>query len=72
MGRLKVLILQAGGNEIVPIGQAETLKRICADGALDADLIVIKGALHTEIMAKYDERRAVAQFLNKRYELGRI
>jgi fermentation-respiration switch protein FrsA (DUF1100 family) len=61
--RPKVLILQAGSDEIVPAGQAEILKCICTEGGLDAKLVPIKGALHTEIMAKQGGREAAAQFL---------
>jgi uncharacterized protein len=59
----KILILQAGSDEIVPDGQAELLRRVCAEGGLDTELKVIKGALHTEIMAKYEGRKMIAEFL---------
>lgn len=58
-----LLILQAGSDEIVPAGQAETLRSVCAEGKLDVKLILIKGALHTEIMAKREGRNVAAQFL---------
>jgi uncharacterized protein len=63
IGQPKVLILQAGSDEVVPVGQAETLKRVCREGGVKAELIEIKGALHTETMAKHEGRKAVAQFL---------
>jgi alpha-beta hydrolase superfamily lysophospholipase len=59
----KILILQAGSDEVVPDGQAELLRRVCAEGGLDAELKVIKGALHTEIMAKHEGRKMIAEFL---------
>ena len=62
-GLQKVLILQAGSDEIVPDGQAESLRRVCAEGGLDAELKVIKGALHTEIMAKHEGQKMIAEFL---------
>jgi uncharacterized protein len=71
-GQPKVLILQAGSDEIVPVGQAEILAGICAEGGLDAELILIKGALHTEIMAKQEGRKAVAQCLKTLSDCKRI
>ena len=62
-GLQKILILQAGSDEIVPDGQAESLRRVCAEGGLDAELKVIKGALHTEIMAKHEGQKMIAEFL---------
>ena len=59
----KILIMQAGSDEIVPDGQAELLRHVCAEGGLDAELKVIKGALHTEIMAKQEGRKMIAEFL---------
>ena len=59
----KILILQAGSDEIVPDGQAELLRHVCAEGGLDAELKVIKGALYTEIMAKHEGRNMIAEFL---------
>ena len=59
----KILILQAGSDEVVPDGQAELLRHVCAEGGLDAELKVIKGALHTEIMAKHEGRNMIAEFL---------
>jgi fermentation-respiration switch protein FrsA (DUF1100 family) len=59
----KILILQAGSDEIVPDGQAELLRRVCAEGGLDAELKVIKEALHTEIMAKHEGQKMIAEFL---------
>ena len=59
----KILILQAGSDEIVPDGQAELLRHVCVEGGLDAELNVIKGAPHTEIMAKHKGRKMIAEFL---------
>lgn len=61
--RPKVLILQAGSDGIVPAGQAETLRSVCAEGTLDVKLILIKGALYTEIMAKREGRNVAVPFL---------
>jgi fermentation-respiration switch protein FrsA (DUF1100 family) len=67
----KVLILQAGRDEIVPVGQAEILKSVCVEGGLNPELIVIRCALHAEIMAKHEGRKMVAQFLKHVYESER-
>lgn len=71
-GQPEVLILRAGRDEIVPVGQAEILAGICTEGGLDAKLILIKEALHTEIMAKQEGRKAVAQFLKTLSNCKRI
>ena len=61
----KVLILKAGNDEIVPVGRAEMLKRIGVEGGLGIELKVIKGALHTEVTARHEGRKLVAQFLEE-------
>jgi fermentation-respiration switch protein FrsA (DUF1100 family) len=60
---LKVLILEAGNDEIVPAGQAEVLERICAEGSLHVDRKTVAGALHTEAMVKSQGRNFLVGFL---------
>lgn len=60
---LKVLILEAGKDEIVPPGQAEELERVCIDHQLDVNRRIIPGALHTEVLAKGEGRSHIIKFL---------
>ena len=62
----KILILQAGKDEIVPAEQSEALERICREnlpGAVEVERVIVVGALHTEVMAKPQGRRAVVRHL---------
>ncbi|KAF7512600.1 hypothetical protein GJ744_000861 [Endocarpon pusillum] len=62
----KVLILQAGKDEIVPAEQSEALERICREnlpGAIEVERLIVAGALHTEVMAKPQGRGAVVRHL---------
>ncbi|KAK5217151.1 hypothetical protein LTR96_009421 [Exophiala xenobiotica] len=60
---VKVLILEAGNDEIVPPGQAETLEEACTQQKLQVDRKTIAGALHTEMMAKFQGRSHIVRFL---------
>ncbi|KAJ9494956.1 hypothetical protein H2202_009661 [Exophiala xenobiotica] len=60
---VKVLILEAGNDEIVPPGQAETLEEACTQQNLQVDRKTIAGALHTEIMTKFQGRSHIVRFL---------
>lgn len=59
----RVLLLQAGDDEIVPADHAGVLQKICQDGGLEVEHKVVTGALHTEIMAKAQGRVLLAKFL---------
>jgi uncharacterized protein len=59
----RILILQAGDDEIVPADHAGVLQKICQDGGLETKHKVVTGALHTEIMAKAQGRVLIANFL---------
>ncbi|KAJ9611754.1 hypothetical protein H2200_004938 [Cladophialophora chaetospira] len=61
--KLKVLILEAGDDEIVPTGQAGTLEEVCAEAQLSVDRKTVPGALHTEVMVKGQGRRHIVRFL---------
>jgi fermentation-respiration switch protein FrsA (DUF1100 family) len=60
---LKVLILEAGDDEIVPSGQAAALERVCQDESVAVERKLVAGALHTEIMVKGQGRSHVVRFL---------
>ena len=59
----KVALLQAGGDEIVPDGQATILKNICKNKGMQVEHHVIAHALHTEVMMKPEGRRQIVAFL---------
>ena len=59
----RILILQAGDDEIVPADHAGVLQKICQDGGLEIKRKVVTGALHTEVMAKAQGRVLIANFL---------
>ena len=61
----KILILQAGQDEIVPAAESEALERVCRENlaAVAVERVVIPGALHTDIMAKTQGRRVIVQHI---------
>ena len=69
----KILILQAGKDEIVPAEQSEALERVCREnlgGGVEVERMIIAGALHTEVMAKPQGRAAVVQHLREAAGVG--
>ncbi|KIW75010.1 hypothetical protein Z517_11781 [Fonsecaea pedrosoi CBS 271.37] len=60
---LRVLMLEAGNDEIVPPGQAATLEQICKEEKLEVDRKTVAGALHTEVMIKGQGRNHIVRFL---------
>jgi fermentation-respiration switch protein FrsA (DUF1100 family) len=63
----KILILQAGKDEVVPEDQAERIEKLCKSLGLGVERKTIPGALHTDAMGKADGRREVARFLSKKF-----
>ncbi len=64
----KILILQAGRDEIVPAEQSDALERICREHlprAVEVERVIVAGALHTEVMAKPQGRGALLRHLSK-------
>jgi fermentation-respiration switch protein FrsA (DUF1100 family) len=61
--KLRVLILEAGDDEIVPSGQAEILEGVCREQHLEVERRTVAGALHTEAMVKGQGRSYIAKFL---------
>ncbi|KAH0556106.1 hypothetical protein GP486_005959 [Trichoglossum hirsutum] len=60
---LKILILQAGRDELVPREHGIELQNLGASLGLDVRRKEIGGALHTEAMMRDEGRRVVADFL---------
>lgn len=60
---LKVKMLQAGDDEIVPDGQAAILERVCEQRNLPVERQVISGALHTNTMMKSQGKNHIVRFL---------
>lgn len=61
---LRVLILQAGKDELIPAEQAEELEGLCKElGFRQVSRKVIAGALHTEVITRSDGKKAVAEVL---------
>lgn len=60
----RILILQAGQDELVPGGQGVQLEDLCRDLGLDVQRIVVSSALHNEVAAKGQGRRQIVDFLH--------
>ena len=59
----KILILQAGKDELVPASQGLELEACARALKLDVQRIEVKGALHNEVSMKASGRAAIVQFL---------
>jgi fermentation-respiration switch protein FrsA (DUF1100 family) len=57
----KILLLEAGKDELVPSSHSELLERRCLQLGLNARKQVIHGALHTEVIARQEGRLAVVK-----------
>ncbi|KIW28282.1 uncharacterized protein PV07_07959 [Cladophialophora immunda] len=60
---MRVLILEAGNDEIVPPGQAAVLEQVCREEKLEVVRQTVAGALHTEVMVKGQGRSHIVRFL---------
>ena len=56
----KVLILEAGNDELVPKSHGTALERKCRELGLPVTRRVISGALHTEVMCRLQGRAIVS------------
>lgn len=63
--RPKVLILQAGRDEIVPKEHAIKLETVGKEVGLQVRRVEVGGALHTEAIVKAGGKRAVVEFLKE-------
>lgn len=59
----KILILQAGKDELVPASQGLELEACARALKLDLQRIEVKGALHNEVSMKASGKAAIVQFL---------
>ncbi|KAI9841418.1 MAG: hypothetical protein M1837_000694 [Sclerophora amabilis] len=61
--RPKILILQAGKDELVPTEHGIELEAFCKDHKFDVGRKTIPGALHTEVMTRAAGRAAIVKFI---------
>lgn len=59
----KILILQAGKDELAPAGHALKLESLCRRLGMDVKRVVVKNALHSNVITKCTGRAAVVAFL---------
>ncbi|KAI9853789.1 MAG: hypothetical protein M1824_000899 [Vezdaea acicularis] len=60
---LKVLIVQAGNDELVPCDHIDKLEELCRTLGMDVRRTVVPGALHAECMIRARGRDAIVEFL---------
>lgn len=64
--QLRVLLLEAGEDELVPKGDAARLLTICHNSkVMDAEHKVVSGALHTNVMMKSEGKKEIVSFLRR-------
>ena len=61
--RPRVLILAGERDELVPSSHAQGLEIICKAQQMPVTRVIVCGALHHEVLAKSDGRKALAQFV---------
>ena len=61
----RALILQGEEDEIVPSSHGKELEEVCKTGDIAVDRTAIKGALHHEVLAKSQGRRAVVDYIQR-------
>jgi len=61
----RILVLQAGSDELVPKFHADELEARCIELGLSVEKRIISGALHPEVMAKSTGRLAVVEAIEK-------
>jgi pimeloyl-ACP methyl ester carboxylesterase len=66
----RMLVLEAGRDEIVPSGQGEAVESVARNTGWEVERRCVRGALHVECMAKAEGRQAVAEFLKGVVERG--
>lgn len=64
----KILILEAGNDELVPKEHGDQLQRICFELGLKVERKVVGGALHTEVMVRPQGRLAVVEAIENASE----
>lgn len=64
ISRLRVLLLEAGEDELVPKGDAARLLRICNRyNSIEAEHRTVTAALHTNVMMKSEGKKEIVKFL---------
>jgi fermentation-respiration switch protein FrsA (DUF1100 family) len=64
--RLRILIVSAANDELVPAGQAEILEKICKDAGLtDVARLEVSSALHNDASARSEGQNAIVGFLRR-------
>jgi hypothetical protein len=63
--RGKVLVLEAGADELVPEGQAREIVSIARKMVVEVDLVTVDGALHVECLSRPKGRKAVLRYLRE-------
>ncbi|KAF8544405.1 hypothetical protein BDD12DRAFT_816216 [Trichophaea hybrida] len=63
--RGKVLVLEAGADELVPEGQAREIVSIARKMVVEVDLVTVNGALHVECLSRPKGRKAVLRYLRE-------
>jgi uncharacterized protein len=63
--RMKIMLLEAENDEIVPSGQAEALEAVCRNAGLWVKRETVRGALHQDIVLKPIGRRHIVDFITR-------
>lgn len=65
---LRLLVMTAAQDEVVPSEEGERLLKLCKDLNLDVTSRIVPGALHTECITKAQGRRGIVDFLKEVYQ----
>ncbi|KAF8244438.1 alpha/beta-hydrolase [Wilcoxina mikolae CBS 423.85] len=63
--RGKMLVLEAGADELVPEGQAREIANVARTMGVEVDQVTVAGALHVECLSRPKGRKAVVGYLKE-------
>jgi fermentation-respiration switch protein FrsA (DUF1100 family) len=61
--RGKLLVLEAGADELVPVGHAREIASLARNKGVEIDEVTVDGALHVECLSRPKGRKAVVEYL---------
>lgn len=63
--KLRILLVPAGRDEVVPADQVDRLESLCQELRLDYSRFDVPSALHHEVLARSEGRRRITEFIRE-------
>jgi uncharacterized protein len=65
LGPRPVLLVHGSADQIVPAAHSQRLAEVCREAGVEAQLIVVEGADHIDVMDRPQPRQAMAEFFRR-------